>query len=66
LAIELDELKKLGESRSSIEIVTNSKGHNTAVKIYEGCTETEADRIMELALAKHTQLQSKLNGGTSA
>lgn len=59
---ELAEIKNNIESRCSIEIETNSKGHNTTVHIYEGVTLQEIDDTVEKAVYAHAGIQNKLLG----
>ena len=43
LTTDLAEIKNNFESKCSIKIETNSKGHNTTVHIYQGVTIAEID-----------------------
>lgn len=57
------EIKNIAESKCSAKIETNSKGNNTTVHIYQGCTETEWKKTADDAVAFHNYLQDKLSGG---
>lgn len=56
------EIKNIAESKCSVKIETNSKGHNTTVHIYQGCSETEWKKTADDAVAFHNYLQQKLGG----
>jgi hypothetical protein len=43
LTTDLAEIKNNFESKCSIKIETNSKGHNTTVHVYQGVTIAEID-----------------------
>ncbi|MGB9167406.1 MAG: hypothetical protein WCB31_00595 [Nitrososphaeraceae archaeon] len=57
---DLVELKNKFESKCSIKIETNSKGHNTTVHVYEAVSFQEIDDIVEKAIYTHCNVQSKL------
>jgi hypothetical protein len=40
---DLEEIKNSFESKCSIKIETNSRGHNTSIHVYQGVTEREID-----------------------
>jgi len=58
--MSLSEIKNNFESKCSIKIETNSKGHNTTVHVYQGVTIAEIDETIEKAIHAHTELQNKL------
>jgi hypothetical protein len=61
---ELAEIKNNFESRCSIKIETNSRGHNTTVHAYEGVTFQEIGDTVEKATYAHSGIQNKLFGKT--
>ena len=58
--MSLSEIKNNFESKCSIKIETNSKGHNTTVHVYQGVTIAEIDETIEKTIHAHTELQDKL------
>lgn len=57
----IDELIKNNfESKCSIKIETNSKGHNTTVHVYQGVTIQEIDDTVEKAVYAHNKIQEEL------
>ncbi len=60
----LAEIKNNFESKCSIKIETNSKGHNTTVHVYEGVTFQEINDTVEKAMYAHVGIQNKLLGKT--
>ena len=52
--------KKNFESKCSIKIETNSKGHNTTVHLYQGVTIQEIDDTVEKAVYAHNKIQEEL------
>ncbi len=57
---ELSDIKNNFESKCSIKIETNSKGHNTMVHVYQGVTIQEIDDTIDKAIYAHNELQKKL------
>lgn len=57
---DLAELKNNFESKCSIKVETNSKGHNTTVYVYQGVTLQEIDDTVEKAIYAHNKTQSEL------
>lgn len=56
---DLAELKNNFESKCSIKVETNSKGHNTTVHVYR-VTLQEIDDTVEKAIYAHNKTQSEL------
>lgn len=54
------EIQNNFESKVSIKIETNSKGHNTSVHVYQGVSQKEIDDTIEKTLYAHNTLQKKL------
>lgn len=54
------EIKNNFESKCSFKIETNSKGHNTTVHVYQGCTIAEIDETVEKTVYAHNKLQDTL------
>jgi len=61
---ELAEIKNNFESKCSIKIETNLKGHNTTVHVYEGVTLQEIDDTVEKARYAHSNIQQKIEKKT--
>ncbi len=52
------------ESRSSISLTRNAKGDcQPAVKVYEGTTEDEIERIRKMAVDQFRKLEAEFYGG---
>jgi uncharacterized protein with von Willebrand factor type A (vWA) domain len=62
---ELAEIKNNFESKCSIKIETNSKGHNTTVHVYDGVTLQEIDDTVEKAIYAHCHIQQKIERNDS-
>jgi hypothetical protein len=58
--MSLQDIQNNFESKCSIKIETNSKGHNTTVHVYQGVTEAEINDTVEKAIYAHTEIQKKL------
>ena len=54
------EIKNNFESKCSIKIETNSRGHNTTVHVYESVTFQKIDDTIEKAIYAQTNIQNKL------
>ena len=59
-----EEIKNNFESRCSFKIETNSKGHNTTVHVYQGCTEEEINETIAQTVKAHNKLQKSLQEST--
>ncbi len=57
---ELSDIKNNFESKCSIKVETNSKGHNTTVHCYQGVTFQEIDDTIEKTIYAHNEIQNKL------
>jgi hypothetical protein len=57
---ELSDIKNNFESKCSIKIETNSKGHNTTIHVYQGVTIQEIDDTVEKAIYSHNKIQDSL------
>jgi uncharacterized protein with von Willebrand factor type A (vWA) domain len=57
---ELAEIKNNFESKCSIKIETNSKGHNTTVHVCQRVTIQEIDDTVEKAVYAHNKIQEEL------
>jgi len=57
---ELSDIKNNFESKCSIKIETNSKGHNTTIHFYQGVTIQEIDDTVEKAIYSHNKIQDSL------
>ena len=58
-----EEIKNNFESKCSLKIETNSKGHNTTVHVYQGATKEDIDDTIKQTIYAHNELQTKLEGG---
>jgi hypothetical protein len=56
----VEEIKNNFESRCSIKIETNSRGHNTSIHVYQGVTEKEIDDTIFKAIYGINGLQKEL------
>ena len=56
------EIRNNFESKCSYKIETNSKGHNTSIHVYQGCTEQEMKDTIDMAIKGHNYGQEKLGG----
>jgi hypothetical protein len=54
------EIKNNFESKCSIKIETNSRGHNTSIHVYQGVTEKEIDDTIFKAIYGINGLQKEL------
>jgi hypothetical protein len=57
---DMDEIRNNFESKCDMKIETNSRGHNTTVHVYEGCTETQIDDTVVKTVYAHLTLQATL------
>jgi len=57
---DLAELKNNFESKCSIKIETNSRGHNTSIHVYQGIIEKEIDDAIFKAIYGINGLQKEL------
>ena len=48
---ELDDDVPLQDSKASCKIVSNSKGHNVSVHVFEGADKAVVDNVVNLAVA---------------
>jgi hypothetical protein len=61
----MEKIENNFESLCSYKIETNSKGHNTTLHLYQGCTKDIWQKVIDEAVDAHNYGQSKLNGGSS-
>jgi hypothetical protein len=57
---DLPEIKNNFGSKCLIKIVTNSRGHNTTLHVYQGVTFQEIDDTIEKAIYAQKNIQNKL------
>jgi hypothetical protein len=57
---ESTEIKNNFESKRSIKIETNSRGHNTSIHVYQGVTEKEIDDTILKAIYGINGMQKEL------
>jgi hypothetical protein len=57
---DLAEIKKNFESKCSIKIETDSRGHNTSIHAYQGVTEKQIDDTIYKAIYGINGLQKEL------
>jgi hypothetical protein len=55
-----EEITNRFESKCDMKIETNSRGHNTTVHVYEGCTEKQIDDTVVKTVYAHLMLQETL------
>jgi hypothetical protein len=55
-----EEIRNNFESKCDMKIETNSRGHNTTVHVYEGCTEKQIDDTVVKTVYAHLMLQQTL------
>lgn len=48
------------ESKCSMKIETNSKGYNTTVHVYEGCTDQQVKDTVKQTITAHKLLQAEI------
>jgi len=48
------------ESKCSMKIETNSKGYNTTVHVYEGCTDQQVKDTVTRTIEAHKLLQKEI------
>jgi len=48
------------ESKCSMKVESNSRGFNTTVHVYEGCTKEQIDETVKATLYAHDKLQADL------
>jgi hypothetical protein len=56
---DLAEIKNNFESKCSIKLETNPRGHNTTVHVYQGVTFQEIDDTTEKAIYAHSNIQKR-------
>jgi hypothetical protein len=54
------EIKNNFESKCSMKIESNSRGYNTTVHVYEGCTRDQILKTIEDTVFAHKMLQSEV------
>jgi len=58
--MSLETLRNNFESKCSMKIESNSRGFNTTVHIYEGCTREQILKTIEETVFAHKMLQSEV------
>lgn len=48
------------DSKCDMKVETNSRGHNTTVHVYEGCTKDQVDETIKITIYAHEKLQEAL------
>jgi hypothetical protein len=54
------ELRNIFESKCSMKVESNSRGYNTTVHVYEGCTDKQIEETIGKTVAAHFELQRVL------
>ena len=54
------------ESKCSMKIETNSRGHNTTIHVYEGCTKEQINETVKMTIYAHNKLQDDLKASEAA
>jgi len=55
------EIKNNFESKCSFKIESNSRGYNTTVHVYEGCTREQILKTIEDTVFAHKMLQTEVS-----
>lgn len=57
----MEKIENNQESKCSMKIETNSKGYNTTVHVYEGCTEQQILDTIKQTILAHKGLQEQIS-----
>ena len=55
-----EQIRNNFESKCSMKIESNSRGYNTTVHVYEGCTKEQIDKTVEDTVYAHMKLQEEI------
>jgi len=57
----MENIENSFESKCSMKIETNSKGYNTTVHVYEGCTDQQVNDTVKKTIEAHKLLQKEIS-----
>ena len=61
ISLIMEKIENNQESKCSMKIETNSKGYNTTVHVYEGCTGFQVDDTVKRTIEAHKKLQAEIS-----
>ena len=57
----MQEIQNNFESKISVKIEANSRGYTTSIHVYEGVTQKQINKTVEMAIYAHQRLQNRLS-----